>query len=296
MSFHQPVLLKEAIDFLNVKSGEFYLDATCGGGGHSEAILKKGGKVLGLDCDQEAVDFSKKRLKKACPNASFKIIKNNFVNLKHICQLEKVSNLAGIIFDLGTSFHQLETPERGFSFSLNEDLDMRMDLSLRVTAKNLINGLGKKELYELFTRFGEEKLARPIVKAILWQRRKNPIKTTKELADIISYVYKKNKLRGKIHPATKIFQALRIIVNDELNNLKKALPQAINLLKGKGRLVVISFHSLEDKIVKDFLRRESEKGILKVLTSKPVIPTKEELEKNHRCRSAKLRAGEKYEI
>ena len=293
MIFHQSTLLKEAVDLLNIKPKETYLDATCGGAGHTKEILKRKGKVICLDCDQQAVNFAKEHLLKAYPNASWQIIKGNFVNLEHICCERGIKNLAGIIFDLGTSSYQLETKERGFSFILDADLDMRMDLSLKVKAKDLINGLGKKELYELFSRFGEEQLARPIVQAIIQQRKRNPIKTTKQLADIIIMAYRKKKLRKKIHPATKIFQALRIIVNDELNNLRKVLPQALSLLKKNGRLVVISFHGLEDKIVKNFFNQEKKNDNFKILTKKPIIPTEKEISVNNRCRSAKLRAGEK---
>lgn len=301
--FHQPALLKETIDCLNIKPGEIYIDATIGSGGHAIEILKKGGKVFGIDCDPEAVKFAKKHLQKACsaPNqelrghlaASFKIIKANFANLKQILQKNKITNPAGILFDLGTSLHQLKTKRRGFSFAIDEPLDMRMDPDLKVTAADLINGLGKRELYELFSRLGEEKFALPISKTIVLVRRREPIKNTKQLADLIVKIYKKRKVRTKIHPATKVFQALRICVNDELNNLKQALPQALEVLKKGGRLVVISFHGLEDRIVKNFLKEEEKKERLKILTKKPIVPTWEEKISNPRCRSAKLRCGEK---
>jgi 16S rRNA (cytosine1402-N4)-methyltransferase len=292
--FHQPALLKETIEFLNIKPGEVYIDATVGGAGHSLAILKKGGSVFGLDCDPEAVNFAKKRLCKACSDACCQIIKENFVNLKNIVREHQVQSPAGILFDLGVSFHQFMSKGRGFSFLQDEALDMRMDPKLSVTAADLVNGLHKGELNELFFRLGEEKLALPIVRAVILARKREPIKTTKQLASMVSRVYEKRyKTKSKIHPATKVFLSLRIAVNDELNNLKKALPQAVEVLKTKGRLVVISFHGLEDKIVKNFFRKGEEIGWLKVLTKKPVLPSEEELSKNPRCRSAKLRCVQK---
>lgn len=291
--FHQPALLKETISFLNVKPGEVYIDTTIGGAGHSLEILKRGGRIFGFDCDPEAVKFAKERLEEACPSASFKIVKANFADLKQVLEKNKIANPRGILFDLGTSFYQLKTGKRGFSFSLDESLDMRMDPDLKVTAADLINGLGKKELYELFSRLGEEKLALPIAKTIVLDRKREPIKNTKQLADLIEKIYQRRKQRLKIHPATKVFQALRIAVNDELNNLREALPQALEILKDQGRLVVISFHGLEDRIVKRFFKEEEKKGILKILTKKPIVPTEEERMRNPRCRSAKLRSGEK---
>lgn len=291
--FHKPVLLKETIDFLDVKPGEVYIDCTIGGGGHALQIIKKGGCVFGLDCDWEAVDFAKKYLQSVCPGTFFKIIYGNFANLENLIKENKIANPAGIIFDLGTSLHQLKTKGRGFSFLKDEPLDMRMDNNLSVKAIDLINGLTKKELNELFSRLGEEKLSLAIANAVVFARRLRPIKTTGQLAKICFSVYrKKYKTRSKIHPATKVFQALRIAVNDELNNLKQALPQALKILKNKGRLVVISFHGLENKIVKDFFKQQSNSN-LKILTKKPIVPTQEEIRKNPASRSAKLQAVEK---
>lgn len=291
--FHRPVLLNEAIEFLNVKPGEVYIDATIGGGGHSKAILEKGGRVFGLDCDPAAVWESKEYLNKACPNTPLTIVKANFVNLTQVLKENKIANPAGIIFDLGTSFYQLKTKERGFSFNIDETLDMRMDPELKVKAVDLINGLGKAELYELFYKLGEEKLALPIAKAVVFKRKQKPITTTNQLASLAVEAYKKRRMRTKIHPATKVFQALRIAVNDELNNLRKALPQAVQVLRKKGRLVVISFHGLEDRIVKRFLKEKDKQGEIRIMTKKPVRPSWEEVRINPSARSAKLRAGEK---
>jgi len=302
-SFHTPVLLKETINFLNIKPGEVYIDATVGGGGHTLAVLKKGGRVFGLDRDPEAVSFSKERLNKACPipklwvrdsQRPWQIVRGNFADLEKIVDQYQVLSPAGILLDLGVSSHQLEAEDRGFSFRKDELLDMRMEPQLTVTAADLINGLHKGELNELFSRLGEEKFALPIAKAIVLARRTKSIKTTGQLAGLINKVYKKyHQKKGKIHPATKIFLSLRIAVNDELNNLRKVLPQAIKILKTKGRLIVISFHGLEDKIVKNFFRKGGQERWLGVLTRKPIVAGREEVKINPRARSAKLRCAEK---
>jgi 16S rRNA (cytosine1402-N4)-methyltransferase len=292
--FHQPVLLKEVVEFLNIKAGEVYLDATVGGGGHTRAILKKGGQVFGLDRDPEAISFANQRLKSVCPKADYQIIRGNFADLAKIVKGYQVQRPAGILLDLGVSSHQLETKGRGFSFLQDEVLDMRMEPDLKVAAVDLINGLHQGELKELFSRLGEERLAFPIAQAIVLARKREPIRTTGQLAALVSRVYKrKYRTRGRIHPATKVFQALRMAVNDELNNLKKVLPQAVKILKKQGRLVVISFHGLEDKIVKNFFKEGKEKGWLEILTKKPVIPQREEIKDNPSARSAKLRGAEK---
>lgn len=304
--FHRAVLLQESIHYLKIQKGEKYIDATIGGGGHTEAILKKGGIVLGIDCDPEAIKAAGRYLSQACPvphrdgagpGASWRLAQGNFTHLEEIAVKEGFSQVAGVLLDLGVSTHQLEIPERGFSFNIEAPLDMRMDPSLTVTAADLVNGLNKGELDELFSKLGQEKHSRRIAAALVSARRVRLIKTCGELTKIVLKAQPKRGRREKTgprrwrrHPATRVFLALRIAVNDELNNLKKALPQAIEVLKPKGRLVVISFHSGEDRIVKQFLRREEDKK-LKILTEKPVRPTPEEREKNPRSRSAKLRAA-----
>lgn len=291
--FHKPALLNETIEFLNIKPGLVYIDATFGGGGHSLGILNKGGKVIGIDWDFEAINHAKEKFKKEHQNKNLKIIQGNFVNLREMMKRDGVNKIAGIMFDLGTSFHQVLTPGRGFSFNIDEPLDMRMSKDLTVTAEDLINGLNKGELYELFTRLGEEHLALPISKAICGERKINPIKNTGRLAQIAAKVYQKYNYKTKINPATKVFQALRIAVNDELNNLRMVLPQALEICQKGGRIVVISFQGLEDRIVKEFFKDKEIRGIIKVLTKKPIVPTVEEIISNPRCRSAKLRAIEK---
>jgi len=300
--FHKPVLLKEAIEFLAVKSGEKYIDATVGGGGHSEAILKSGGILLGIDCDPEAIAAARRRLSSACPlrrdvgaGAFWRLVRGNFGNLKEIAVKNDFFPAAGVIFDLGVSSHQLETDYRGFSFNLKGPLDMRMDPDLKVTAADLINCLSEHELAEIFFKFGEEKYSRRIARVICRARQLAPIKTADELAEIILRARPRRGRFDRTHPATRCFQALRIAVNDELSNLKKALPQALEILKPGGRLVVLSFHSLEDRIVKNFLKEKEKEGEIKILTKKPIRPTEVEIKQNPRSRSGKLRAGEKNE-
>lgn len=293
-TYHVPALLNEAIEALKIEPKKVYIDATLGGGGHSEEILKRGGFVIGIDQDPEAIEFTSKRLVNACPTAEKtsppKFALDNFVNIDKIACEAGFEKIDGILFDLGVSSHQFDTPERGFSFNEEADLDMRMSPTLSVTAGDLINGLTEFELSELFLKLGEEARAKRFAKAVLLARKVKKIETTLELAEVISRVAGK---RGKIHPATKIFQALRIAVNDELNNLKESLPKAVEILNSGGRIVVISFHSLEDGIVKRFFIEKEKQGILKIINTKPIVPTKEETEKNPRSRSAKLRIAEK---
>lgn len=288
-TFHQPVLLHEVIEGLKVKKNGKYLDGTIGGGGHAQAILKLDGKILGLDCDPEALNRAREFLSAACPT-SWRLVKGNFKDLAKIAAANDFNQVDGVLLDLGVSSHQLETPERGFSFNDDGPLDMRMDPELKVTAADLINGLGKNELKKLFQKLGEERLAAKLAEAVADARRLSPIVTCRQLGEVILKVKPK---KGKIHPATQIFQALRIVVNDELNNLKEALFEALAILKTGGRLVVISFHSGEDKIVKNFLREEASLGQLKMITKKPIRPSWEEIKQNPRSRSAKLRIGEK---
>jgi len=295
--FHQPVLLKEVIGGLKVKKNGKYLDGTVGGGGHALAFLKLGGKILGLDCDPEALDQARKSLSAACPalqsgglKTSWFLVKGNFKDLAKIALENDFSQPDGILLDLGVSSHQLETESRGFSFQSDGPLDMRMDPSLTVTAADLVNGLGKNELKKLFQKLGEEKLASRLAEAVVLARRLKPILTCRQLSEVILKIKSK---KGKIHPATQIFQALRIAVNDELNNLKEALPQAISLLKTGARLGVISFHSGEDRIVKNFLKEKESLGEVKIITKKPIVPSLQEIRENPKSRSAKLRIAQK---
>jgi 16S rRNA (cytosine1402-N4)-methyltransferase len=291
--FHEPVLTREILELLQIKKGKKYLDATLGGAGHSKEILDRGGKILGIDADPEALAFSRKRLVSACPPSAFswKLAQGNFVHLKKIARKEGFLRVSGILFDLGTSFYQLKGAKRGFSFDEDSALDMRLDPGSPVRAADLVNSLSQKELSRLFRELGEERFARKISQAICEERAQEPIKTSRELARIISKSVPRDSSR--IHPATRCFQALRIAVNNELENLKSALPQTIDLLEKGGRLVVVSFHSLEDRIVKNFLKEKEKASIFKILTKKPITPSVLEKKANPSSRSAKLRAAEK---
>ncbi|PIU02239.1 16S rRNA (cytosine(1402)-N(4))-methyltransferase [Candidatus Shapirobacteria bacterium CG09_land_8_20_14_0_10_49_15] len=287
--FHTPVLLHETIKSLNVNPGERYVDATVGGGGHSLAILEKQGIILAIDCDPEALKAAKRRLSSACPS-SWQLASGNFAHLKEMAQQRHFTPVAGVLFDLGVSSHQLEATGRGFSFNQDSLLDMRMDPSLSVTAADLVNGLTQKELVKLFNKYGQESWAAQISRLLVQLRSRLPIKTTRQLAAMVSRIKGR---QGGIHPATQVFQALRMAVNDELNNLRLGLAGAVDILKPGGRLVVISFHSGEDRIVKNFFRRQAVNGQVAQLTKKPVRPTPSEVARNPRSRSAKLRSIEK---
>lgn len=279
---HKPVLTAEVIDFLKIVKGEKYIDATVGEGGHSLEILKRGGKVLGLDVDPKIL----KRASQVLGEGAV-LKKANYKYIDAALREWGFEKVKGVLFDLGISSFQLSDSERGFSFQIEAPLDMRMDPELKVTAADLVNGLYESELVELFTKLGEEPQAKVIAREIIRSRQSQTINTTKDLAGLIVRVKGR---RDKIHPATLVFQALRIAVNDELNNLREALPKAASLLEKRGRLLVISFHSLEDRIVKEFV---AESETLVNLTEKPITPRQEEVKINPRSRSAKLRAAEK---
>ena len=291
MKYHIPALLQKVIEFLDPKPDKKFIDATIGGGGHTLEILKRGGKVLGIDRDPEAI----KHIKREVQSSRFKFqslisAQGNFANIGEIAKSNGFTNVGGILFDLGISSHQLETAERGFSFEKNGPLDMRMDPNLALSAYDLVNNFDQRRLNEIFKTYGQEKLSWSIASAICSARQIKAIETTSELAEIVKEVYRRFRKKGRLHPATKTFQALRIVVNSELLNLKEALPQTLDLLKTGGRLVVVSFHSLEDGIVKRFFKYESK---LKVLTPKPIGPKDLEIRANPRSRSAKLRAAQR---
>ena len=289
--YHTSVLLQEVLTFLAVKYAGLYIDCTLGGGGHTFEIISLGARVLGFDVDEDAVGFVKEKLreKDLKEGKELTIVQANFSQLATIAPALGFEKVDGILLDLGVSSHQFDRAERGFSFK-DGPLDMRMGKELGVKAADLVNGLTEKELRELFERFGEEPNAIKIAKKIVEVRKTRQITKTEELAELIrSTVYGQQG----IHPATRVFQALRIAVNDELNVLQEVLPQAIELLKPQGRLVVISFHSLEDRIVKQTFEKFKKEGIVNVLTDKPVMASDEEVLQNKRARSAKLRAVEK---
>ncbi|HXS14999.1 MAG TPA: 16S rRNA (cytosine(1402)-N(4))-methyltransferase RsmH [Candidatus Saccharimonadales bacterium] len=285
-SYHTSVLLQEAVNALQIQKDEKYIDTTLGAGGHTKEIVHRGGIVLGIDQDEEAREEAKRNL----TNLPVTVVYGNFSNLLTIARENGFDTVSGVLFDIGVSSHQFDEGGRGFSFQFDTPLDMRMDKNLGVTAADLINGLTKGELVELFIKYGEEKFAHRIANNIIRIREEHPIVTTGELSDVVVRSY---PVKGKIHPATKVFQALRIAVNDELNALREALPQAVELLKSGGRVAVITFHSLEDRIVKESFLRFGEEGLGTVITRKPIQPTEEEIQKNKRARSAKLRVFEK---
>lgn len=301
-NFHVPVLLDEVLEGLNIQPGSWYIDCNLGGGGHTEAILKKGGKVLGIDLDKEAIlvvaknhnlEIVDKEDHIAAFSENLILYQSNFTSIQHIVNQLNLTDIKGILFDLGLSSHQLEQGSRGFSFNSDAPLDMRMNQNAQIpTAADLVNGLHEGELAELFWKLGEENFSRPIAKAIVERRNLNKIETTGQLANIILSA-RRRLPSDRVHPATKIFQALRIAVNDELNSLKGALPASIDILDSGGRLAVICFHSLEDRIVKDYFNRSATSGKVKLISKKPITPTDKEIDENPRSRSAKLRIAEK---
>ncbi|MGQ9627204.1 MAG: 16S rRNA (cytosine(1402)-N(4))-methyltransferase RsmH [Anaerolineae bacterium] len=295
---HIPVLFQEALAGLKVEPGRCYIDGTVGAGGHAWGILVASGpdgRLLGIDLDPAALTLARERLAEFGKRVV--LVEGNFAQMERIASENGFQDVDGILLDLGLSSDQLEDGERGFSFHKEGPLDMRFGRQGK-TAAELVNGLKEKELAEILWSYGEERKARQIAKAIVAHR---PLHTTKELAEIVAQVAGR---QGSIHPATRTFQALRIAVNDELGALAQALPQAVRLLAPGGRLAVISFHSLEDRLVKDFLRRESKdcvcppeapvcvcqhRASLEILTRKPIRPSAEERRTNPRSRSARLR-------
>ena len=304
-SNHTPVMLNETIEALAVQAGGRYIDCTVGGGGHAAAILEHsspGGQLLGIDADPEAVKVARKRLE--AYGSSVLIVNDNFVNLEAICINYDFLPVHGIVFDLGLSSLQLNGSGRGFSFQHDAPLDMRFSPSQRVTAADIVNTSSEAELARIIRTYGEEVYSHRIARRIARER---PVKTTLELAQIIERAVASRR-RGRIHPATKTFQALRIAVNHELENLEAALKQAINLLGYEGRLVVISYHSLEDRLVKQFMQQEAKDCIcppgtpscicqhtahLRLVSRRVITPSLEEVSTNPRSRSAKLRVAER---
>lgn len=289
--YHEPVLVKEVMEYLEPAVGEQFIDATLGGGGHSSEFLAKGVKLLSIDKDQEAIDFvlSKEENRKIVASGQWTIVKNDFAKIEQIAKEHSFSKVKGVFFDLGVSSHQFDDKKRGFGFESESELDMRLDQTTGLKASVLVNGLTKKELEKLFIKYGEDKNAWRIAREIDRRRKIKPIITCRELAELCV------KVCGHIrpHPATQIFQALRIQINDELGSLREGLVGAFNLLASGGKLAVISFHSLEDRIVKDFFTEKKLTNEGTILTLKPQVVTLEEREKNPRSRSAKLRALKK---
>lgn len=301
--YHEPVLLRETIELLDPKPNENFIDGTLGGGGHASEILKKNGsgKLLGIDIDQDALREVGSKL--ANYQDRIILVQDNFSNLENIVRENNFRDVDGILLDLGVSFHQLATSERGFSYRLEGELDMRMGKDIGLNAQDLVNDLSGQEIKEILIKYGEVQGASRIVQKIINYRKNKKIVTTKDLKEAIVGENEINKWNIKI--LSQVFQALRIAVNNELESLKGVLSQALDLLKPSGRMVVISYHSLEDRIVKRFFQKESRdcicpdemiqcncshKKSLKIITKKPIIASNNEITKNKKSRSAKLRA------
>jgi 16S rRNA (cytosine1402-N4)-methyltransferase len=296
---HVPVLLKEAIDFLAVQRGGTYIDATVGLGGHSYEIAKRlgaPGHLIGLDKDPAALEIARKKLVvSGSPlvdgEPDWPTITLLHRSFAEIAKGQRPATVDGVLADVGVSSLQLDDSTRGFSFQADGPLDMRMDPRGERTAEQVVNHLDERQLADVIYEFGEERRSRRIARAIC---RSRPIRSTAHLADVISAAARPmNSEQRRIHPATRTFQALRIFVNRELDDLKALLEAAPRILKPGGRVVVISFHSLEDRIVKDAFREGAQAGYFSLLTKKPVMATEEESDRNPRARSAKLRAAEK---
>lgn len=294
---HIPVLTKEVLEYLNPKENENFIDCTVGQGGHAKLILEKTGpqgKVLGIDADSEQIENCRKLLKNF--GKRLILVNNTYANLPEIIKKENFGQVNGILLDMGVSSWQLEKSQKGFSFLKDEPLDMRYDDKTNsLTAEIILNEWPEDKIEEILKEYGEERFARQIAKNIIEHRKKERIKSAFQLTEIIKKAIPLRSQYGKIHCATRTFQALRIAVNDELNNLTKVLPEAISALSPGGRIVIISFHSLEDRIAKNFLKNNPQaggkEGILKILTKKPITASLAQIKINPRARSAKIRAA-----
>ena len=291
---HRPVLMKEVMHFLNPSPGKVIIDATVGGGGHAEEIARRispGGILIGIDKDSESLKIVSERLK--VKDIDLKLINRDFRKIKQIVDELNIGEVDGILCDLGISSIQMETAERGFSIKNNGPLDMRMDRKQEIMAREIINNFTESELSSLIKDLGEDRFAKRIARGIVNSRRKKKIESTSELANIVLRSIPYSKKKWHIHPATRTFQALRIIVNDELGAIEDALMDMPAILKKGGRVCMLSFHSLEDRIVKTMFRNFKSEGVFSILTKKPVRPGEDEVLVNPRARSVKLRAAEK---
>ncbi len=299
---HIPVLVDKVIEFLQPKENKIYVDATLGCAGYTEKILNisKGCKVIGIDWDQQAIEYSKEKLKNFLNSGNLVVVKDNFVNLKKILKDLKINQVDAVIFDFGLSTLQIKSC-RGFSFN-DETLDMRMsDSFTSITAYDIVNKFPQQQLVDIFYSYGEEKFSRLIAKKIIEYRKSKEIKSAKQLSEIVGnilYSRKKNlflknskqKIELKFHPATKIFQAIRIFVNNELKNIEVGVKNAMDVLSLSGRIITVCYHSLEDRIVKNIFKNRND---FKIITKKPVVASDEEIRFNKSSRSAKLRVVEK---
>ena len=306
---HKPVLFNECIENLCIKPNGIYVDGTIGGAGHSCEIAKslnENGMLIGIDRDVEALNVSRERLSGMKPK--IELVNDNHRNMKGILANLNINGVDGILLDLGVSSYQLDNVERGFTYRYDAPLDMRMNTNDKITAKDVVNQCTKDELTKIFRDYGEEKWAVRIAEFIVEARMKKEISTTFELVDIIKAAVPAGARENTGHPAKRVFQALRIYVNEEISELKNAVENAIKCLNSNGRLCIITFHSLEDRIVKEVFNDEAKacicppdfptcvcgkKSNIKIITKKPILPSKEELEENNRSHSAKLRVAEK---
>ena|SRR3989338_371828 len=288
---HKPVLVKEVLEYLSPKPNENFIDCTVGEGGHAEVILEKtglNGKVLGIDLDQNQINNCKLNLAKFKERAI--LVNDSYGNLKDIVEKNSFEPVNGILLDLGMSSAQLEST-RGFSFQKDQPLDMRYNNISDLTAEIIINDWQEEQIKKILEEYGEERFAKQVAKKITEERKSRRIESTFQLTDIIKKAIPAKFQNNRIHCATRTFQALRIAVNGELNNLEKVLPKIVSILEPQGRLAIISFHSLEDRLVKNFLKNKEKEGNIKILTKSPITADFEELRKNSRSRSAKLRAA-----
>lgn len=308
---HKPVMLDECIEYLNIRANGVYVDATLGGGGHSSEILKRlgpDGLLIGIDQDQDAIRAAGQRLDKVQTQGRYVLCHTNFENIREVIRMRKLKAVDGVLMDLGVSSHQLDEGERGFSYQQDAPLDMRMNESQKVDAAWVVNNLSREELTRIIREYGEEKWASRIAEFIVKHREVQKISTTGQLVDIIKAAIPAAARREGPHPAKRTFQAIRIAVNRELEVLEKTLREMVDFLNPGGRLAVITFHSLEDRIVKQIFKEKAQgcicpadfpqcvcgrKPEIRILTRKPVTPSERELNENPRARSAKLRVAEK---
>ncbi len=305
---HRSVLLDECIEALNIKPNGVYIDGTAGGGGHSFEIAKRldSGRLIAIDQDTDAIEAAGKRLAPFSERVT--LVKNNFSKIDTVCKELGIFEIDGVLMDLGVSSYQLDSAERGFSYNADAPLDMRMDKDSSLDARTVVNTYSLNELRRILFDYGEERYSNRIAARIIEERQKAPIETTAQLVDIIKYAMPREAKAGGHHPAKRSFQAIRIEVNGELSVISPAVKSAINLLKSNGRIAVITFHSLEDRIVKHEFVNASQgctcprdfpicicgnKPKIKIITKKPLLPSERELEENPRSRSAKLRVAEK---
>ncbi len=301
---HIPVMLNECIDALNIKKGGIYVDGTLGGAGHSSYIVKNDGRLIGIDRDMTAINTAKERLS----GYDVTFVNDNFNNIKQILIDKNIEKIDGVLLDLGVSSHQLDTPERGFSYRYDAPLDMRMNVNDPISAYDVVNNYSKEQLEKILFEYGEEKFTKPIVRRIIEKRQESPIKTTFELAEIVKECIPFKTRKNEKNPEKRVFQGIRIAVNDELSKLAQTIKDISEVLNPGGRIAVITFHSLEDRIIKTAFA-DLAKGCIcpkefpvcvcnnkpkvKIISKKPILPSKEELVYNSRSASAKLRVAEK---